>query len=271
MLNRRLSASTANILHTSPHSKMSNSLLLWETWHRWQGTSLSLIDEVNNLLDSQRRFQSMLKDNDVFYSRTDLRMFIDKCRADALSKLLSAFSDVDEASGQNYILHAAAKLKVSPLNTAQLIKDYPELVHHSHPEDSPNGSLPLHLAAAAVGSDDHVDRVKVFLNSYPDAIKLVNEHQLLPMQIALIHGADYDVMKLLIDAYQPALEFPFLPSSETFPTEFLPLIGMLPFHIACCRNYSLDIIFKLLIECPDSLAGANRTHDLTASLEKLTM
>ena len=250
---------------------MSNSLLLWETWHRWQGTSLSLIDEVNNLLDSQRRFQSMLKDNDVFYSRTDLRMFIDKCRADALSKLLSAFSDVDEASGQNYILHAAAKLKVSPLNTAQLIKDYPELVHHSHPEDSPNGSLPLHLAAAAVGSDDHVDRVKVFLNSYPDAIKLVNEHQLLPMQIALIHGADYDVMKLLIDAYQPALEFPFLPSSETFPTEFLPLIGMLPFHIACCRNYSLDIIFKLLIECPDSLAGANRTHDLTASLEKLTM
>ena len=248
---------------------MSNSLLLWETWFNWQGSSLSILDQINNILDSQRRFQSMLKDNDVFYSRTDLRMFIDKCRADALSKLLSAFSDVDEASGQDYILHAAAKLKVSPLNTAQLIKDYPELVH-SRPEDIPNGSLPLHLAAAAVGGDDHIDRVKVFLNSYPDAVKLVNEHQLLPMQIALIHGADYDVMKLLIDAYQPALEFPFLPSSET-PTEFLPLTGMLPFHIACCRNYSLDFIFTLLVESPDTLAGANCSDYLTASLEKLTM
>ena len=213
----------------------------------------------------------MLKDNDVFYSRTDLRMFIDKCRADAMSKLLSAFSDVDEASGHDYILHAAAKLKVSPLNTEQLIKDYPELVHHSYPEDSPNASLPLHLAAAAVGSDDHVDRVKVILRAYPDAIKLFNEHQLLPMQIALIHGADYDVMKLLIDAYQPALEYPFLPSSETIPTEFLPIIGMLPFHIACCRNYSLAVIFTLLVESPDTLASANCTHELTASLEKLTM
>ena len=188
-----------------------------------------------------------------------------------MSNLLTAFSDIDETTGQDYILHAAAKLKVSPPNTAQLIKDYPDLVHHSHPENSPNGSLPLHLAAAAVGSDGHVDRVKVFLNSYPDAIKLVNEHQLLPMQIALIHDADYDVMKLLIDAYQPALEHPFLPSSESIPTEFLPLIGMLPFHIACCRNYSLDVIFTLLVESPDSLAGTNRTHDLTASLEKLTM
>jgi len=250
---------------------MSNSLL-WETWFNWQGTSLSLIDEVNNILDSQRRFQSMLKDNDVFYSRTDLRMFIDKCRRDARSNLLSAFSDIEETTGgQDYILHTAAKLKVSPLNSEQLIKDYPELVQHKHPEDSPNGSLPLHLAAAAVGSDDHVDRIKVFLNSYPDAIKLVNEHKLLPMQIALIHGADYDVMKLLIEAHQPALEFPFLPSSETIPTEFLPLIGMLPFHIACCRNYSLYVIFKLLVESPDTLAGANCTHELTASLEKLTM
>jgi len=251
---------------------MSNSLL-WETWFNWQGSPpLSILDQINNLLDSQRRFQSMLKDNDVFYSRSDLRMFIDKCRRDARSNLLTAFSDIDETTGgQDHILHAAAKLKVSPLNSEQLIKDYPELVEHKYPEDSPNGSLPLHLAAAAVGSDDHVDRVKVILRAYPDAIKLVNEHQLLPMQIALIYGADYDVMKLLIDAYQPALEFPFLPSSENIPTEFLPMTGMLPFHIACCRNYSLDIIFKLLVESPDTLRSANCSDDLTASLEKLTM
>ena len=246
---------------------MSDALLLWESWNRQGSPPQSPVDQVNNILDSQRRFQSMLKDNDVFYSRSDLRMFIDKCRRDALSRLLTAFSDIDETTGgQDYILHAAAKLKVSPLNTAQLIKDYPE-----HLEDSPNGSLPLHLAAAAVGSDDHVDRVKVFLNSCPDTIKQVNEHQLLPMQIALIHGADYDVIKLLIDAYQPALECQFLPSSDNIPTEFLPMIGMLPFHIACCRNYSLDVIFKLLVESPDSLAGANCSDELTASLEKLTM
>jgi len=251
---------------------MSNALLLWETWHRWQGSSQSPIDQINNILDSQRRFQSMLKDNDVFYSRSDLRMFIDKCKRDALSKLLSAFSDIDETTGgQDYILHAAAKLKVYPLNAEQLIKDYPELVEHKYPEDSPNGSLPLHLAAAAVGSDDHVDRVKVILRAYPDAIKLVNEHQLLPMQIALIHGADYDVMKLLIDAYQPALEYPFFPSSDNIPTQFLPLIGMLPFHIACCRNYSLEVIFKLLVESPDTLRSTNCSDELTASLEKLTM
>jgi len=251
---------------------MSNSLL-WETWFNWQSSPpLSILDQINNLLDSQRRFQSMLKDNDVFYSRSDLRMFIDKCRRDARSNLLTAFSDIDETTGgQDYILHAAAKLKVSPLNAEQLIKDYPELVEHKYPGDIPNGSLPLHLAAAAVGSDGHVDRVKVFLNSYPDAIKLVNEHQLLPMQIALIHGADYDVMKLLIDAYQPALEFPFLPSSNNIPTEFLPMIGMLPFHIACCRNYSLEVIFKLLVESPDTLRSTNCSDELTASLEKLTM
>ena len=250
---------------------MSNALLLWECWYRWQGSPpQSPVDQINNILDSQRRFQSMLKDNDVFYSRTDLRMFIDKCRADALSKLLSAFSDIDETSGHDYILHAAAKLMVSPLNTEQLIKDYTELVQHKHPDDT-NGSLPLHLAAAAVGGEDHVDRVKVFLNSYPDAIKHVNEHQLLPMQIALIHGADYDVMKLLTDAYQPALEYPFLPSSETIPTEFLPMIGMLPFHVACCRNYSLNVIFTLLVESPDTLRSANCSNELTTSLEKLTM
>ena len=186
---------------------MSDALLLWETWHRWQGTSYpSPVSEINEILDSQRRFQSMLADGDVFYSRTDLRMFIDKCRADAMNKILAAFNDIDESSNHNIILHAAAKLKVSPQNTALLITEWPELVSHSYPKLS----LPLHFSAAAVGSD-HANRVKPFLTAHPEATKRVDEHGLLPMQLALIQGADYDVMKLLIDAFPPALEYPFLP------------------------------------------------------------
>ena len=128
-----------------------------ETWLGWDtlnGQSwLSPVSEIEHLLDSQRRFQAMLADgDDNFYSRTDLRMFIDKRRTEARMKILAAYNqerNVDAAASQDLLLHAAAKIKVSPLNTMQLIKDYPNLFRQTYPE-GPNGSMPLHFAASAV-------------------------------------------------------------------------------------------------------------------------
>lgn len=249
---------------------MSDALLTWETWRGRQGAQpwLSPESEIDDVLDSQRRFQAKLADGDIFYSRTDLRMFIDRCKTEARTKIVAVYSETSsnvEIPSQELVLHAAAKLNISPLNTKQLIKDYPDLVRETYPE-GPNGSLPLHVAAAAIGSD-HVDRMKLYLNAYPGAVKLVDACGLLPMQIALIHGADFDVMKLLTEAFPPALEYPFLPRPPV-PEDLKPLVGLLPFHIACCRNYSLDVIFQLLVECPDCISGA---QPIEKSLEKLSL
>ena len=60
--------------------------------------------------------------------------------------------------------------------------------------------MPLHFAASAVGSG-HFDRLRVFLDAYPDAVQQADERGMVPIQIALIHRADLDVMKLLIEFF----------------------------------------------------------------------
>jgi len=197
--------------------------------------------------------------------------------------------ETDAELSEDLVLHAAAKIMVSPLNIALLIKDYPDFICQTYPE-GPRGSMPLHFAAAAVGSD-HLGRLRRFVSAYPAAIKHADECGMVPMQIALVHGADFDVMKLLIEAYPtaiehvdnrgmvpmqialihgadfdvvklltktypPALEYPLRlrhPVSE----DLEPLVGLLPFHIACCRNCSLDVVFQLFVESPDCVSGAN--------------
>ena len=254
---------------------MSDHLLLWETWHRWHGDRSHLaspVSEIDHILDSQRRFQAMLADGDIFYSRTDLRMMIDKAKTDARLRILEAFNQQHngnhaEEACEELVLHAAAKIMVAPLNMMQLIKDYPELVAARYPRpEGPTGALPLHYAAAAVGSN-HAERLKPLLNTFPGAVKQVDGLGLLPMQVALIHGAGLDVILPLIEAYPPALEMPLLPLSP-IPEDLESLVGLLPIHIACCCNYSLDVIFSLLLECPDSILGAN---DLEGSLEMLKL
>mmetsp|Transcript_34907 Transcript_34907/g.75367 ORF Transcript_34907/g.75367 Transcript_34907/m.75367 type:complete len:286 (+) Transcript_34907:67-924(+) len=265
-----------------------------ETWHQWQSQSWQLpMLEIDNLLDRQRRFLGMLADSDIFYSRTDLRMFIDKCKTEARTKIMELYSqtchETDEELSKDLVLHAAAKIMVSPLNIALLIKDYPDFICQTYPED-PRGSMPLHFAAAAVGSD-HLGRLRGFIRAYPAAIEHIDECGMLPMQIALVHGADFDVMKLLIEAYPAAIERVdnrgMVPMQialihgadidvmrlliEVYPPaldqplhlrhpvseDLEPLVGLLPFHIACCRNCSLDVIFQLLVESPDCVSGAN--------------
>ena len=197
-------------------------------------------------------------------------MMIDKAKSDARLRILEAFNqqhnaDHAEEPSQELVLHAAAKIMVSPLNMMQLIKDYPDLVLARYPEGS-MGSLPLHYAAAAVGSN-HSERLRPLLNAFPDAARQVDGRGLFPMQVALIHGAGLDVIRLLIQVYPPVLEMPLLPLSP-IPEVLAPLVGLLPFHIACCCNYSLDVIFSLLLECPDIILGAN---DLKGSLGMLKL
>ena len=108
-------------------------------WGTWNGQSwLSSVSEIEHLLDNQRRFLAMLADgDDNFYSRTDLRMSIDKRKTEARMKILAAYNqerNTNAAASQDLVLHAAAKIKVSPLNTMQLIKDYPNLVRQTNPE-----------------------------------------------------------------------------------------------------------------------------------------
>mmetsp|Transcript_26098 Transcript_26098/g.55065 ORF Transcript_26098/g.55065 Transcript_26098/m.55065 type:complete len:262 (+) Transcript_26098:184-969(+) len=251
----------------------SEPLLLWETWHGWlrgnQRSWQSPVDEIEHMLDSQRRFQSMLADGDIFYSRSDLRLFIDQCREETRVKLLLAYNgqmptdhnddimDV-ESSGEELVLHAAAKLKVSPLNTMQLLRDYPEFIRQKISTRGQAalqaGSLPLHIAAAAMGNDQ-VDRLRPLLNAYPDAIRHTDERGMLPLQIALLHGADLDVTKLMTEAFPPSLGYPLLLRPTAVTEDLLPLVGLSPFHMACCCNCSLDVIFQLLASCPGSIFG----------------
>ena len=228
---------------------MSDPLMTWER-RAFSARLFSGIEEVDRLIDSQRRFACMLSDEDIFYSRTDLRMFIDRCRNDARRELLSLYCEIHglaTESAQDLVLHAAAELRVSPYNTNQLIRDYGNLINHSH-----RGSLPLHLAAGAVGTD-HIFRLNHFLTAYPKAVKQFDANGILPMQIALLSNAEYDVMELLVNSYPPVLTLPFFPRTDAVSEDIESLVGMQPFHIACCRNYSLDVIFKMLLEGPDCL------------------
>ena len=99
------------------------------------------------------------------------------------------------------------------------------------------------------------DQTRLFLNAYPDAVRHADERVMVPMQITLIHSADLDVMQLLIEFFPPAPEYPFLPRPP-ISEDVVPLAGLLPLHIACCRTYSLHVIFQLLLEHPGCVSGA---------------
>ncbi len=226
------------------------------TWHPNSPSAriFAGVEKIDQLLDSQRRYAAMLNDgDDVFYSRTDMRMLIDKFRVDARKSLLSLYCDVhginDIASAQDLILHAAAEFKLSHRNTCLLIREYGHLINLSHPE-GPYGSMPLHIAAAATGAD-HPFRLEAFVNAYSDAVKIPDSNDMLPLQIAAVNGADFDVIKLLIDAHPLALARPLFP--RVISNELDGMIGMLPFHIACGRSYSLEVIFLILLEYPSCI------------------
>jgi ankyrin repeat protein len=249
----------------------SNPVMTWGTTF-YSPSRYTAVEEVDRILDSQRRYQAMLADEDIFYSRTDLRMFIDQHRNEAKSKLLGFYSqahNVDVETLPDLVLHAAAWLRVSPLNTRQLIKDYPDLIRHR----DGLGSLPLHIAVKAVG-DDHADRLEHFLDLYSEATRCIDENGILPLHSALIAGADYKVIQLLLQSYLEASEVMILPRSPV-PTELAPFVGMLPFHVACCRS-SAEVIYTFLVQNPEYVMGANLeamvdTEQLSEALGRCTL
>ena len=224
---------------------MNNPLITWDL----SGLNHMTVDQI---LDLQRDFQAKLAKGDIFYSRTDLRMYIDRCRNEARTRLLGLYKetrhyDIDSAS--DLVLHAAAWMKVSSLNTVQLIKDYPDLLRH---RNGPDGSLPLHIAVTALG-DDHFERVEPFLDLYPEAAKCLDGDGLLPLQSALISGAGYKVISLLLNTHIDAIKQIVLPRYPVCE-QCAPFVGLLPFHVACCCC-SEDVIYSLLINYPECLIG----------------
>mmetsp|Transcript_6943 Transcript_6943/g.13876 ORF Transcript_6943/g.13876 Transcript_6943/m.13876 type:complete len:234 (-) Transcript_6943:546-1247(-) len=216
--------------------------------HQLTAHQRALVVQVESILDDRSHLEFMLEEGgDEVLTAADFRVFIDTFKEDAKSILISLFCEIHGISietAQNLLLHAAAEFKVSHRNISQMIRDYGELINHSYPEQQ-NGSLPLHIACAAAGRE-HRLRLEAFMIPFPQAVKIPDINNMTSLQIALIHGADVDVIKLLIDSYRPALMKPFLPNTTTSDLE--PLVGMLPFHIACCRSRWLDVIYQILVE-----------------------
>lgn len=226
---------------------------------RIEGRRISNMLSVNEILDRQRRLAAMASDTDSLYSILDLHMLVEHCRDLAMAKILAYYAEayrMNAPAPDELVLHAAAELKISPLNTVQLVEDYPNLIRYNY-----RGMLPLHVVVAATGVD-HVGRVKAFLNAYPETAKVLDAQGLLPLQVALLHGAEWDVVKLLIDAFPSALQYPFLPCAPV-PEHFRLLIGLRPFHMACAQKYELSFLFQLLAESQDSIAAtsSHRIHN----------
>lgn len=238
-------------------STMSSPLMTWDNFSR----SLELpteLEQVNVILDRQRGYEASLTNGDIFLSRTDLRMHIDRCRLDARVKLQEWYSQahmVDPNALPDLILHASAWLKVSPHNTNQLVKDYPDLVRHR----DGNGSLPLHTCVRSVG-DDHCERLGPFLDLFPEAAQCLDGDGILPLHCALICGADCRVVQMLLECYMDACKYIFLPSSPV-KKEFVKYIGMLPVHLAFCCS-SVDVIYCLLLQSPEVLSEAGNGNEV---------
>ena len=215
-------------------------------------------EDVNEILDRQRRLAAMASDSESsMYSTIDLHMLVEHCRDFAKAKILAFHGEthgMGAAAADELVLHAAAELKVSPLNTVQLVQDYPDLIRHKH-----RGMLPLHVVVAATGVD-HIGRVRAFLSAFPEGAKVLDTRGLLPLQIAILHGAPWEVVKLLIDEFRSALQYPFLPLAPV-PEHVRSMIGFRPFHMACSLKYGLSFLFQLLAaEGQDSIAATSSNH-----------
>lgn len=240
--------------------RMTSSLSLSR---RIEGRRISNMECVNEILDRQRRLAVMASDTDSMYSIVDLQMLVEHCKESSRSKILAYYGEtylVIAPAPEELVLHAAAELKVSPLNTAQLVQDYPTLIRHKN-----HGMLPLHIAVASTGID-HAGRVKAILDAYPGAAKVLDAQGLLPVQRALLHSAEWEVVKLLIDAFPSALWYPFLPCAP-MQGQFRTLVGLRPFHMACSLKYELSFLFLLLAESQDSIVSApsHRVHNKAQS------
>ena len=220
-------------------------------------------EDVDKLIDKQRRLSAMASDSDSLYSVADLQILVEHCRELAKSKMLAFYGSRHLMMGADatdeLVLHAAAELKVSSLNLAQLVQDYPNLICHRH-----HGMLPLHVVVAATGID-HFSRVRAILSAFPEGAKLLDSRGILPVQIALLSGAPWEVVKLLIAAFPSAIQYPFLPFTPVLEHNVRSLIGLRPFEMACSLGYyDLSFLFQLLAKSQDiviTAASPSKSHE----------
>lgn len=219
-------------------------------------------ENVDKLIDKQRRLSAMASDPDTLYSAVKLQTLVEQYRDYVKSKMLAFYSQthlMGADATDELVLHAAAWLKVSSLNLAQLVQDYPNLICHKH-----RGVLPLHVVIAATG-DDHFSRVRAILCAFPEGAKVLDSRGILPVQIALLSGAPWEVVKLLIDAFPSAIQYPFLPFAPVLEHNVRSLINLRPYEMACSLGYyDLSSLFQLLAKSQDiviTAASHSKSHE----------
>ena len=231
----------------------------WEQWLAADGYDrLDPLSSVEYLIGCQRRFSSMLDKGipDAFYSRSDLRMLLDSARDAAKDKLLELCSELECTPGsmERQVLHAAAALRISPANAAQLVRDY-----HRETVEFVDGTTtsPLHVASGAVGAE-HAERVRVFLDAFPTTKQQTDNRGLPPLHNSLLSSARLNVVKMLVDAWPLSVRLP-MPSTyrdRLNSRELIGLEGLTPSQLAACCSAELDVIFFLCRYDPDSLLCA---------------
>lgn len=216
---------------------------------RIESCRINHMENVNEIIDRQRRFAEMASDADSLYSIVDLHMLVEQCRGFARAKILAYHEETNQmgaAATDELVLHAAAVLKVSPSNATQLVQDYPDLVRRKH-----LGMLPLHVVVAATGVS-HFGRVKAYLGAFPEGAKVLDKRGLLPLQLAILHGAEWEVVKLLIDSFPLVLQYPLLPFAPV-QENIRSMIGLQPFHMACSLKYELSFLVQILAKSQDTI------------------
>lgn len=237
-------------------------LTFCEQWLAADGYDrLDPLSSIEYLIGCQRRFSSLLGTGipDAFYSRSDLRLLLDSARDAATDRLLALCSDLEGTPGstERKVLHAAAALKITPANAAQLVRDYDKAAV----EFVDGTTSPLHVAAGAVGAEQ-AERVRVFLDAFPTTKQHTDDRGLTVLQIALLGSARLNVIQMLVDAWPHLAR---LPMPSTFRNglnseEFIGLEGLTPLQLAASRNAELDVIFFLCRDDPDSQLSASRAN-----------
>lgn len=202
--------------------------------------------QLNALLNQQRGYAKTLRqpDMDVFYSRTDLRMFIDQRKEMARKLLLNNWTKQSD----QFIFHTAIFYKVNAPNLRQLMADYAfcaELV------DACNhyGATPLHLLAASVGGDQ-IEQLNELLignqKSFRRACGIEDCFGFVPLVVAIISVARLEAIETVLDLFPAAVAMPYSPTSLARNEDVHDLNGFFPWQIACCCHNSVDIIYSLL-------------------------
>lgn len=244
----------------------------------WVHSMSSTVDRSTLIasITRQVKISQQLKEGvqDVFYSRTDLRMNLDWERSRSSQILLDLHSlrTVADNLDINVAMLCQAIRSIHDENLLQyILRDYSGTMDGLRAD---TGHHPIHIAIIANRS-----AVKTLLSAFPDAPHRPDPFSRLPLHLFLLHVATYDhtdqdmpddddqceyhCVKVMIDsncaAVTKPLEWSLTQMTEEFVgapdgvRRFRRFHGLLPFHIACCRSASISVIFEILRAHPGAL------------------